>query len=80
MGDKYINGILRESETFKLLVEKLRDQALKDSDLSRIMQLTDQILEEKETEFRGPIPARSEREFVGKKQKLRGNKGDKFGR
>ena len=66
---KYIEDRINESGDYKLLVEKLR--SLKDSELSRITELANKIIEERETEFRELVPACAPGEPAGEKSKLK---------
>ena len=66
---KYIEDIINESDDLKLLIVKLRK--LKDSELSRITELANRIIEGKESEFRGLVPACAPGEPAGEKSKLK---------
>ena len=68
---EYLEFFGNESDNYKILIERLRNQILKEPDLSKILHFVDEIIEEKETELREPVPACAPGEPAGKKSKLK---------
>ena len=68
---KYLENVHNESDNYKILIERLRNQILKEPDLSKILHFVDEIIEERKAEFRGLVPACPPGESAGKKSKLK---------
>ena len=71
---QYLENIQNESDNYKILIERLRNPNLKEPDLSRILHFVDEIIEERKTEFRGPVPACTPGEPAGEKSKFKKEK------
>ena len=68
---EYLEFFGNESDNYKILTKRLRDKTLKEKDLSHILYLVDEIIEGKESEFRGLNPACAPGEPAGEKPKLK---------